>query len=98
MVPTNPAHLEARCGKVITFKLGPYTFAGWSKCSIQLSILQERHPDSKLFRLVSELLWEEKSFSEIIIDGSYDYFGYVLDFVRDGTVCLPASILKSSFL
>jgi hypothetical protein len=93
MVPKNPVDLEARCGEVITFRVGP----SCSTCSIQRSILQERHPNSMLFRLVSER-WEEKAYSEIPIDGYHDYFGYVLDFVRDGTVCLPSSLLKSSFL
>ena len=50
-----------------------------------------------LLRLVSER-WEEKACSDILIEGDHDYFGYVLDFVRDGTVCLPASLLKIAFL
>lgn len=97
VVPKNPVDLEARCGEVITFRLGCNQIF-----SIQRSILQ-RHPNSTLFRLVSER-WEEKAYfwekaySEIPIDGYYDYFGYVLDFVRDGTVYLPASLLKSCFL
>jgi hypothetical protein len=94
MVPINPADLEARCGEVIKFIVGRRY---GSPHSIQRSILQERQPNSMLSRLVSET-WEENPYSEIPIDGYDYYFGYVLDFIRDGTVCLPASLLKTSFL
>jgi hypothetical protein len=91
LVPKNPADLEGSCGEVFEFRVD-----GYSR-SIHRSILEERHPNSRLFRLVSER-WEQKPFSEIPIDRYRDYFRYVLDFARDGTVCLPASLLKTCFL
>jgi hypothetical protein len=98
MVPKNPADLEASCGEVIRFRVDGRSSSYLSLlCSIHRSILEERHPNSRLFRLVSER-WEQTPYSEIPIDRYYNYFRYVLDFVRDGTVCLPASLLKTCFL
>ena len=58
--------------------------------------LIDKYPDTVLGTLV-ETAWKEDPEETVFIDRNGDTFAYVLDFMRYGSIDLPATISKSMF-
>ena len=58
--------------------------------------LIEQHPDTMLAKLVSET-WESEPENALFIDRDGDKFAHVLDYLRYGSIELPATIPRSMF-
>jgi BTB/POZ domain len=91
MVPTNVSVLEEKCGDVVRFRIQGTTV------SIQREILEKHHPDCVLTKQFLEV-WGKDPYANVPFDADSDYFRHVLDYVRDGSIVLPAQVLKTAFL
>lgn len=63
--------------------------------------LLDKYPESMMLRVVAELWEQERKTSKvksIFIDRDGDRFVYVLDYMRNGSVTLPITVSKDSFL
>eukprot|EP00957_Ditylum_brightwellii_P117405 8954625-Ditylum_brightwellii.AAC.1 len=69
---------------------------GGHKYDVSKSLL-EQHPNTMLARISSEQ-WQKDPEAEIFIDRDGDRFRYCLDYLRDGSVVLPATVSKKALL
>lgn len=61
---------------------------GGTRYEVARSLI-ETHPESMLARLISEQ-WQEDPSKEVFVERDGGRFKYVLDYLRDGKVLLPA--------
>mmetsp|Transcript_22506 Transcript_22506/g.33751 ORF Transcript_22506/g.33751 Transcript_22506/m.33751 type:complete len:281 (-) Transcript_22506:537-1379(-) len=69
---------------------------GGRKYEVSRSLL-EQHPNTMLAR-ISSAQWQSNPTDEIFIDRDGDRFRYILDYLRDAAVSLPANVPKKALL